>query len=76
MTPLDTLRRSAANENLFKLFFLHPVLASKIHNNTFKTKSNIGSVFFLRDTGFRMDSLFSILKIYRILLNFHFIYIY
>ena len=36
------LRRSAANEFLFKLFFLHPFLASKIHYNTFKTKSNIG----------------------------------
>ena len=34
------LRRSAAMENLFKLLFLHPFLASKIHNNTFKT--NIG----------------------------------
>ena len=39
---IKCLRRSAANENLFKLFFLHPFLASTIHNNTFKTKSNIG----------------------------------
>ena len=38
------LRRSAANDNEFKLFFLHPFLASKIYNKTFKTKSNIGSV--------------------------------
>ena len=29
-----SLRRAAANENLFKLFFLHPFLESKIHNNT------------------------------------------
>ena len=57
-------------------FFLHPCLASKIHNNTFKTKSNIGLCGFFRDTGFRMDSLFSILKFYRILLNFHFLHIY
>ena len=36
------LRRSAANDNLFKLFFLHPFLASKIYNNTIKNKSDIG----------------------------------
>ena len=42
MTGLISLRRSAANENLFKLVFLHPFLASKIHKNTFKTISNIG----------------------------------
>ena len=32
--------------------------------------------FFFRDAGFRMDSLFSILKIYRVLLNFHSLHIY
>ena len=70
------LRRSAANDNLFKLFFLHPFLASKIFNNTFKNKSNVGQCGFFRDTSFRMDSLFSILKTYIILLNFHFFHIY
>ena len=38
-----SLRRTADNEKFFNLFFLHPFLASKIHNNTFKNKSNIGS---------------------------------
>ena len=32
----NALRRSAANDNLFKLFFLHPILASKIYINTVK----------------------------------------
>ena len=36
----------------------------------------IKGVWVFRDTGFRMDSLFSILKFYRILLNFHFLHIY
>ena len=36
------LRRSAANDNIFKLFFLHPFLASTIYNNTIKNKFNIG----------------------------------
>ena len=32
------LRSSAVNDNLLKLFFLDPFLASKIYNNTFKNK--------------------------------------
>ena len=39
-------------------------------------KNLVSSVCFFRDTGFRMDSLFSILKIYRILLKFHSFQIY
>ena len=31
------LRRSAANDKIFKLFFLHPFLASTIYDNTIKT---------------------------------------
>ena len=34
------------------------------------------SVGFFRETGFRTDSLFSILKIYRILLNVRLLHIY
>ena len=66
-TGTTVLRGSAANDNLFKLFFLHLFFASKIYNNTFKSN------FFLQDTGLdgQMDSLYSILKFYRILLNFH-----
>ena len=37
-----TLRRSAANDKIFKLFFLHPFLASTIYNNTIKNKFDIG----------------------------------
>ena len=36
------LRRSAANDNIFKRFFLHPFLASTIYNNTIKNKFDIG----------------------------------
>ena len=36
------LRRSAANDKIFKLFFLHPFLASTIYNNTIKNKFDIG----------------------------------
>ena len=36
------LRRSAANYKIFKLFFLHPFLASTIYNNTIKKKIDIG----------------------------------
>ena len=35
-------RRSAANDKIFKLFFLHPFLASTIYNNTIKNKFDIG----------------------------------
>ena len=75
------LKRTAANDTLFKLFFSHPFLASKIYINTFKTKSNIGlccccCCCCFRYTGFRMDSLFSILKIYTILLKSYFHHIY
>ena len=41
-----------------------------------KTNLIYGSVFYFRDTGFLTDSLFSILKIYRTLLNFHLLHIY
>ena len=40
------LRRSAADDKIFKLFFLHPFLASTIYNNTIKNKFDIGSVVF------------------------------
>ena len=46
------LRRSAANDKIFKLFFLHPFLASTIYNNTIKNKFDIGYRGFFRDTGF------------------------
>ena len=36
------LRRSSANDKIFKLFFLHPFLASTIYNNTIKNKFDIG----------------------------------
>ena len=36
------LRRYAANDKIFKLFFLHPFLASTIFNNTIKNKFDIG----------------------------------
>ena len=36
------LRRYAANDKTFKLFFLHPFLASTIYNNTIKNKFDIG----------------------------------
>ena len=36
------LRRYAANEKIFKIFFLHPFLASTIYNNTIKNKFDIG----------------------------------
>ena len=36
------LRRSAANDKIFKLFFLHPFLASTIYYNTIKNKFDIG----------------------------------
>ena len=36
------LRRYAANDKIFKLFFLHPFLASTIYNNTIKNKFDIG----------------------------------
>ena len=36
------LRRSAANDKIFKLFFLRPFLASTIYNNTIKSKFDIG----------------------------------
>ena len=39
---LLNLRRSAANDKIFKLFFLHPFLASTIYNNTIKNKFDIG----------------------------------
>ena len=39
---LNQLRRSAANDKIFKLFFLHPFLASTIYNNTIKNKFDIG----------------------------------
>ena len=35
------LRRYAANDKIFKLFFLHPFLASTIYNNTIKKKFDI-----------------------------------
>ena len=38
----SALRRSAANDKIFKLFFLHPFLASTIYNNTIKNKFDIG----------------------------------
>ena len=37
-----SLRRYAANDKIFKLFFLHPFLASTIYNNTIKNKFDIG----------------------------------
>ena len=36
------LRRYAANDKIFKLFFLYPFLASTIYNNTIKNKFDIG----------------------------------
>ena len=36
------LRRCAANDKIFKLFFLHPFLPSTIYNNTTKNKFDIG----------------------------------
>ena len=39
---ISALRESAANDNLFKVFFLHLLFASKLYNNTFKTKIAIG----------------------------------
>ena len=36
------LRRYAANDKIFKLFFIHPFLASTIYNNTIKNKFDIG----------------------------------
>ena len=39
---VEHLRRSAANDKIFKLFFLHPFLASTINNNTIKNKFDIG----------------------------------
>ena len=36
------LRRSAAKDKIFKLFFLHPFLASTIYNNTIKNIFDIG----------------------------------
>ena len=45
------LRRSAANYNISKLFFLHPFLASAIYNNTTKNKVDIGKVFLHPDIG-------------------------
>ena len=36
------LRRYAANDKIFKLFFLHPFLASTIYNNSIKNKFDIG----------------------------------
>ena len=39
---INELRRSAANDNLFKLFFLHLFFTSKIYTKTFKTKIGIG----------------------------------
>ena len=38
----DDLRRSAANDNIFKLFLLHPFSASAIYNNTIENKFGIG----------------------------------
>ena len=35
------LRRYAANDKIFKLFFLHSFLASTINNNTIKNKFDI-----------------------------------
>ena len=42
MTFRGDLRRYAANDKIFKLFFLHPFLASTIYNNTIKNKFDIG----------------------------------
>ena len=39
---ISRLRRYAANDKIFKLFFLHPFLASTIYNNTSKNKFDIG----------------------------------
>ena len=39
---IEDLRRPAANDNIFKLFFLHPFLAPTIYNNTIKNKFDIG----------------------------------
>ena len=39
-TSVFTLRRSAANEKIFKLFFLHPFLASTIYITT-QLKTNL-----------------------------------
>ena len=36
------LWRYAANDKIFKLFFLHPFLASTIYNNIIKNKFDIG----------------------------------
>ena len=59
-------------------FFLHPFWHQKYITTHLKPNLIKGtcSVDFFRDTGFRMDSLFSILKIYKILLNFHSLHIY
>ena len=42
MQSFTHLRRYAANDKIFKLFFLHPFLASTIYNNTIKNKFDIG----------------------------------
>ena len=36
------LRRSAAGDKIFQLFFLHPFLALAIYNNTIEDKFDIG----------------------------------
>ena len=55
-----TLRRSAANDNIFKLFFLHPFLASTIYNNTIKDKFDIGycGFFFFEIQAFEQTAYF------------------
>ena len=40
--PPIKLRRSAANDKIFKLFFLHPFLASTIYNKIIKNKFDKG----------------------------------
>ena len=42
VVKINILRRSAANDKIFKLFFLHPFLASTIYNNKIKNKFDIG----------------------------------
>ena len=41
-SSIDLLRRYAANDKIFKPFFVHPFLASTIYNNTIKNKFDIG----------------------------------
>ena len=56
-------------------YFYIPFWHQKYITTHLKPNLIKGSVVY-RDTGFRMDRLFSILKIYTILFNFHLLHVY